>query len=192
MNMNKPVSLLFVIWILFCGLCFAPGNSAFASSRSKSAVLVVYSNHSGTTYNNELDKIVNAELQKRLEGLYIELDGEPYRSFFDNKDLAVISSKDVAARVKDSGTDYFIYLELRPFEKDSLYNGIYHWKTMTATVLLWIIRMDNAETLYKDSFSLKGKDQTDSWFIGNKSVAKKALKSTMFKVGEIISAKLPL
>ena len=63
---------------------------------------------------------------------------------------------------------------------------------MTATVLLWIINLNSSETLFKDHFSLKEKDETDAWFIGNKSVAKKSVTTTMYKVGEIISAKLPL
>ena len=165
---------------------------AFAEARQKSAVLAVYINNSGTTYNDVLDKIVETELQKRLEGLYIELDGNLYKPQFAKIDVEAASVKQIIDVVHDSGADYLVYIELYPFNKAENYNLIYHRKSMTSNVFLWLIDIKNRQTLYKDHFSLKSKDETDAWLIGNKSVAKKALTATMFKVGEIISAKLPI
>ena len=180
-----------IVLIIF-SLCFFYTNTTFAAVRQKHVVLTIYKNNSGTTYNNELDKIVYAEFQKRLEGLYIELDAESYKHLFKNKNMEDVTDFDVINTINDAGTDYFIYLELYPFQQNENYNLIYHRKSMIATVLLRIMDINSKKTIYQERFSLKSKDETDAWFIGNKSVAKKALTATMYKVGEIISAKLPL
>ncbi len=178
--------------ITICSLCLFLINPVFAANRQKSAVLTVYNNNSGTTYNEELDKIVHAELQKRLEGLYIELDGEPFKALFKKTNVEETADPEIINKVREAGADYFIYLELFPFQESENYNLVYHRKSMTATVLIRIVDMNEKKTLHQERFSLKGKDSTDAWFIGDKSVAKKALQSTMFKAGEIISVKLPL
>jgi hypothetical protein len=189
---DKYVKSVLGIVLTVFSFCLILTNTAFAAERQKHAVLTVYKNNSGTTYNNELDKIVHAELQKRLEGLYIELDGDPYKHLFKKKNMEDVADFDVIDAIKDAGTDYFIYLELYPFQQNENYNLIYYRKSMVATVLLRIMDINNKKTIYQGRFSLKSKDESDAWFIGNKSVAKKALTSAMYKVGEIISAKLPL
>ena len=68
----------------------------------------------------ELDKIVYAEFQKRLEGLYIELDGEPYKHLFKKTNMEDVADFDVINTIKESGTDYFIYLELLEIVKEKL------------------------------------------------------------------------
>lgn len=160
--------------------------------RSKSAVLTVYINHSGTTYNKDLDKIVKEELKKRLEGLYIELDNEKYVNAFLNHSIITSEKREVIPLVDTSGARYFIYLELLPFVEKSDYNFVYHNKAMTSSVFVWIIDLQSNKDIVRNTFSLKEKDSTDAWFIGDKSVAIKSLKSMMFKIGEQISAKLPL
>ena len=192
MMKDRYVKSILGFVLMFCSFCFIYTNTTFAAERQKHAVLTIYNNNSGTTYNNELDKIVYAEFQKRLEGRYIELDGEPYKYLFKKTNMEAVSDFDVINTIKEAGTDYFIYLELYPFQQNENYNLIYHRKSMIATVLLRIMDINSKKTIYQGRFSLKSKDETDAWFIGNKSVAKKALTATMYKVGEIISAKLPL
>ena len=63
---------------------------------------------------------------------------------------------------------------------------------MTSSVFIWIIDLKTNQDILRNTFSLKEKDSTGDWFIGDKSVALKSLRSMMFKIGEHISAKLPL
>lgn len=154
--------------------------------------MTVYINNSGTTYNKELDKIVNEELKKRLEGLYVELDNEEYIEIFKNKSIIQSEKREVIPLVDGSGARYFIYMELLPFVEKSDYNFVYHNKAMTSSVFIWIIDLKTNQDILRNTFSLKEKDSTGDWFIGDKSVALKSLRSMMFKIGEHISAKLPL
>lgn len=71
--------------------------------RNKSSVLTVYVNNSGTTYNKELDKIVNAELKKRLEGLYIELDNEAYTNIFRERSVIEAEKYEIIPLADKSG-----------------------------------------------------------------------------------------
>lgn len=185
---------LFGVLALFWVLVFSLSSSLCDAQqlRSKSSVLTVYVNNSGTTYNKELDKIVNDELKKRLEGLYIELDNEKYIDIFQKNSIIYAEKREVIPVVDKSRADYFIYIELLPFVEKSDYNFVYHNKAMTSSVFLWIIDLRTNHDVIRKTFSLKEKDSTDAWFIGDKSVAIKSLKSMMFKIGEHISAKLPL
>ncbi len=183
---NFLAVVLTVIFLLPLASCNAQ------QLRHKSSVLTVYVNNSGTTYNKELDKIVNAELKKRLEGLYIELDNEAYTDVFREHPVIEAEKYEIIPLADKSGADYFIYIELLPFIEKSDYNFVYHNKAMTSSVFVWIIDLKTNREIIREVFSLKEKDSTDAWFIGDKSVAIKSLKSTMFKVGEHVSAKLPL
>lgn len=176
----------------FIGILFCPDQTAFAQQRKKSAVITIYNNLSGTTYNKDLDKIVQKELQRRIEGLYIELDNEPYTTKFRGKSFSNADLFDVVSAVQDSGADYLVYVELLPFDKHGT-NYVAHFdKTMTASVFLWLIDVKQGKEYYRGSFSMASKDSSADWYVGNKSVALKALDGIMFKVGELISAKLPL
>lgn len=192
MKVKSSFALLILMFaFIFGGFIFSE-QKAFAAQRRKSAVITVYNNLSGTTYNKALDKVVQKELQRRLEGLYIELDSEPYAAKFRGKSLSDADLFDVVNAVKDSGADYLVYVELLPFDKHGT-NYVAHFdKNMTASVFLWLIDVKQGKEFYKGSFSMASKDSSADWYVGNKSVALKALDGIMFKVGELISAKLPL
>lgn len=189
--MKKQLCYFMLLLSLLCGLSLSSTCNA-QQIRTKNTVLTVYINNSGTTYNKELDKIVNEELKKRLEGLYVELDNEEYIEAFKNKSIIQSEKREVIPLVDGSGARYFIYMELLPFVEKSDYNFVYHNKAMTSSVFIWIIDLKTNQDILRNTFSLKEKDSTGDWFIGDKSVALKSLRSMMFKIGEHISAKLPL
>ncbi len=70
----------FIPFLLLITILMPCKNTSMASARKKSAVISIYNNLSDSTYDKDLDKVVQKELQKRLEGLYIELDNQPYAS----------------------------------------------------------------------------------------------------------------
>ena len=192
--MNKGKNICLILMVMFFSMCLLFANSTFAA-RQKSSVLTIFENKAGTTYDDALDKVVNDELQDRLEGLYIELDSEPYRHILKRVYKAEeLSEREMISKVNDSGADYCIYLELKPvYLKDQDHFYYYHNSAVT-TVFLWILDLKNKSTIYKDYVTLGYRDTADGIFysVGNKSVAKKALANTMFKVGEIIAVRLPL
>lgn len=192
---NKYRNLLLGIFVvLFSALLFL-ANTTFAA-RQKSSVLNVYENKAATTYDADLDKIVNSELQRRLEGLYVELDSDYYRHILKRVYKAeTLSEREMINLVKDSGADYFIYLELKPLVLKDYDHVLYYHKAAASTVFMWIIDLNNKHTLYKDYITLGYRDVTGGglfYSIGNKSVSKKALTATMYKVGEYITVKMPL
>lgn len=160
--------------------------------RKKSSVLVIFNNQSGKRYNASLNEIAEKELNKKVEGLYIEIDSETFKPAFEK---STHESDDVASLshiIKDSGSKYFVYVELLPYTGTEDYNLIYHNKQMTANAILRIIDVQNEKELFNKRYSMTAKDSTDYYFIGNPSMARKALKSLMFRVGEAISVNLPL
>lgn len=182
----------FIPFLLLITILIPCKNTSIASARKKSAVISIYNNLSDSTYDKDLDKVVQKELQKRLEGLYIELDNQPYASLIKKESLSNKDLSDVLTLLQGPQANYFVYLELLPFKKHGI-NYVAHFdKNMTASVFLWLVDLNQSKTIYRDHFSLVGKDSSPDWYIGNKSVALKALDGIMFKAGEIISAKLPL
>ena len=192
---KKYRNLLLGIFVtLFSVLIFLP-NTTFAE-RQKSSVLTVYENKAATTYDADLDKIVDGELQRRLEGLYVELDSDYYRHILKRVYQAeTLPEREMINLVKGSGADYFIYLELKPLLLKDYDHVLYYHKAAAPTVFVWIIDLNNNETLYKDYITVGYRDVTGGglfYSIGNKSVSKKALTATMYKVGEYITVKMPL
>ena len=173
--MKKQLCYFMLLLSLLCGLSLSSTCNA-QQIRTKNTVLTVYINNSGTTYKKELDKKVNEE--------YIEI--------FKNKSIIQSEKREVIPLVDGSGARYFIYMELLPFVEISDYNFVYHNKAITSSVFIWIIDLKTNQDILRNTFSLKEKDSTGDWFIGDKSVALKSLRSMMFKIGEHISAKLPL
>lgn len=192
---NKYRSLLLYTFVVLFGVFLLLPNTTFAE-RQKSSVLAVYENKAATTYDADLDKIVNNELQRRLEGLYIELDSDYYRHILKRIYKAeTLPEKEMINLVKGSGADYFIYLELKPLLLKDYDHVLYYHKAAASTVFVWIIDLNNSKTLYKDYITLGYRDVTGGglfYSIGNKSVSKKVLTATMYKVGEYITVKMPL
>lgn len=85
-----------------------------------------------------------------------------------------------------------VYVELLPLGHSINYNLVYVRKTLYGSIFLWLVDLEKQSTIYRNSIMYKDKDATMDWWIGNKSVAKEALKKGMFKVGETISVQLPL
>lgn len=160
--------------------------------RQRSSVMLIINNIAHTTYDEKLTKIMDESLHKKIDGIYNEVDAADRFMKVSGHSNENISTQDMLDIVKDSGADYFIYTELQPFVKTENYNLVYYDKSMTASLVLRIMDVKNSKELYHSKYAIESKDTTDYWFIGNGSVAKKALDSVLFRAGEAISVHLPL
>lgn len=170
-------------------LCF--DHPAEASARAKSKVLLIFNNQAEKYYNKKLNAIAETELHKKIDTIYIVANEAPYREKFAASRFGD-SLEALSADTADSGAKYLVYAELMPYHWSENFNFIYHTKKMTATMGLRLIDLEADKELLKEQYSMEIKDETDYFIIGNPSMAKKSLKAVLFKVGEAISAHLPL
>lgn len=178
-----------MIFVFFTAACEA---EAAKSLRQKSSVLLVFNNIAGTRYDEKLTQIALEKLQKKIEGIYLEIDVEPYGENFKEKSFEKASFAELTAQVDGCGADYFVYTELQPITKETHFNFIYFDKNVETGLVLRIVDLKNDKELYNKKYLIKAEDSTDYFFIGSGSVSQKALDAILFRAGEAISVKLPL
>lgn len=178
-----------MIFVFFTAACEA---EAAKSLRQKSSVLLVFNNIAGTRYDEKLIQIALEKLQKKIEGIYLEIDDEPYGENFKEKSFEKASFAELTAQVDGCGADYFVYTELQPITKETHFNFIYFDKNVETGLVLRIVDLKNDKELYNKKYVMKAEDSTDYFFIDSGSVAQKALDAILFRAGEAISVKLPL
>ena len=178
-----------MIFVFFTAACEA---EAAKSLRQKSSVLLVFNNIAGTRYDEKLTQIALEKLQKKIEGIYLEIDAEPSGENFKEKSFEKASFAELTAQVDGCGADYFVYTELQPITKETHFNFIYFDKNVETGLVLRIVDLKNDKELYNKKYVMKAEDSTDYFFIGSGSVAQKALDAILFRAGEAISVKLPL
>ena len=178
-----------MIFVFFTAACEA---EAAKSLRQKSSVLLVFNNIAGTRYDEKLTQIALEKLQKKIEGIYLEIDAEPNGENFKEKSFEKASFAELTAQVDGCGADYFVYTELQPITKETHFNFVYFDKNVETGLVLRIVDLKNDKELYNKKYLIKAEDSTDYFFIGSGSVAQKALDAILFRAGEAISVKLPL
>ena len=102
------------------------------------------------------------------------------------------SLKDIEQDAMNSEADYFVYVELMPFTQAEGFNVIWYRKKMVACIGLRIIDLKNDYEIFKDVYSVEKHDDTDFFFVGSSSMARKSLKGALYITGEAISVHLPL
>lgn len=180
----------FILFFLLVIVAFGSQQN-IAEAREKSSVILIFNNQAEKYYNAKLNAIAEAELHKKIDTIYIVKDSSAYsgkfkQSYFGDK------LEEISEIVEDSGVKYFVYTELMPYHWSENFNFIWHTKKMTATMGLRIIDLEQQKEILNKQYSMEIKDETDYFIIGNPSLAKKSLKAVLFKVGEAISAHLPL
>ena len=119
---DKGLVLAFLmIFVFFTAACEA---EAAKSLRQKSSVLLVFNNIAGTRYDEKLTQIALEKLQKKIEGIYLEVDSEPYGKNFKEKSFEKASFAELTAQVDGCGADYFVYTELQPITKAVSYTHL--------------------------------------------------------------------
>ena len=186
---KRLMGVFLMIFVFFTAACEA---EAAKSLRQKSSVLLVFNNIAGTRYDEKLTQIALEKLQKKIEGIYLEIDAESYGENFKEKSFEKASFAELTAQVDGCGADYFVYTELQPITKETHFNFIYFDKNVETGLVLRIVDLKNDKELYNKKYLIKAEDSTDYFFIGSGSVAQKALDAILFRAGEAISVKLPL
>ena len=79
---KRLMGVFLMIFVFFTAACEA---EAAKSLRQKSSVLLVFNNIAGTRYDEKLTQIALEKLQKKIEGIYLEIDAEPYGENFKEK-----------------------------------------------------------------------------------------------------------
>lgn len=179
---------IIIMLLVMLPICAGHGEAA----KAKSTVLVVFNNQSGRDKEEKLDEITRQYLHRKVDGLYQVLDESCY-----GKSLAQGSNydKDIAQLLDEAGEipgDYLVYVELLPFKQAEGFNVIWHRKKMTATMGLRIADLRTGQEIFKDKYTGVREDETDYFFVGSQSMARKSLKGVLFTVGEAISVHLPL
>lgn len=85
-----------MIFVFFTAACEA---EAAKSLRQKSSVLLVFNNIAGTRYDEKLTQIALEKLQKKIEGIYLEIDAEPYGENFKEKSFEKASFAELTAQI---------------------------------------------------------------------------------------------
>ncbi len=180
------------VLLLLCGVGLLWCRTSLAAQRQKSTVLLVFNNQAKKYYDEKLNEIAWEELHKRVDGLYTVADNKEVLPLFTDKSHFGTKLPQFLENTKGVRADYLVYTELMPYHWSENYNVIWHTKKMTATMGLRIVDLKKRQELCSRQYSVESRDETDAYFIGNPSMAKKSLKAVLFKVGEAISVNLPL
>lgn len=180
----------FLMVFILCAMTGAV--EATQNLRHKSSVILVFNNIAGTRYDDKLSEIALEKLQKKIEGIYIEVGSEPYDENFKARSFEQAALEELKSQVDGCEADYFVYVELQPFTKETDFDLIYFNKAVETGLVLRIVDLKNSSELYSKKYVMKAEDSTDYFFIGSGSVAQKALDAVLFRAGEAISVKLPL
>ena len=84
---KRLIGVFLMIFVFFTAACEA---KAAKSLRQKSSVLLVFNNIAGTRYDEKLTQIALEKLQKKIEGIYLEIDAEPYGENFKEKSFEIL------------------------------------------------------------------------------------------------------
>ncbi|MCD8359289.1 MAG: hypothetical protein LUC29_00225 [Acidaminococcaceae bacterium] len=183
---------IFVCLLLMLLVFTVSSADAARALRQKSSVVLVFNNIAATRYDDKLTVLAVEKLRKKLDGIYIEIEAEPYLKNFQGKSFENKDFAEITEQVQGCSADYFVYAELQPFRKETHFDLVYYDKNMKAALVLRILDLKNMRELYNKKYVMKAEDSTDYFFIGSGSVAKKALEAVLFRAGEAISVKLPL
>ncbi|WP_037355110.1 hypothetical protein [Selenomonas sp. FC4001] len=186
----KPAKLLALLLTVICiSLILTP---TMTEARQKSSVLLVFNNQSGRDADERLSEIAHNELGKKINGLYHVIDNRLYEKRYSQKSFFNDTLDSITEYAKESPAKYFVYVELMPFRQAEGFNVIWHRKKMVSNIGLIIIDLQSHKELFKEKYSVEKNDDTDFFFVGSPSMARKSLKGALFIAGEAISIHLPL
>lgn len=176
--------LLLVTFLANCHLVEA--------ARDKSSVLLVFNDQSGRGKEERLSEIAHEVLNRKINGLYEVVDSKQAEMRLAEDSHYEEYLPVLLSELEEYPATYVIYVELLPFKQVEGFNIIWHRKKMTANIGLRIIDKKNSKEIFHQEYNAVREDDTDYFFVGSSSMARKSLKGALFTVGEAISVHLPL
>ena len=167
-------------------------NPVNATPKKKIALMFI--NNAKTTYDDELKSMVMENFDATLKPKYEVLSGTKYVELLNKVGIADITTAeraDIMAVVKGEDVDYIFYAELQPFVRKEKVTYFTYGIEMTAIVPIKIIDVKQNVYLYNGKFTELAKDSSAIGGVGNKSVALKALRSTLDKMNDVVTERMP-
>lgn len=191
--------LALICWSLFWSAAFAEikfdttiNDSTNTVPKKKIALMFV--NSAKTTYDNELNAMIRENFDQLLLPKYEVVPGAKYVELLNKAgivDITTAERADIMAAVKGEDIDYIFYAELQPFVRKEKVTYFTYGLEMTAVVPIKIIDVKENRYIYNGKFTEIAKDSSAIGGIGNKSVAFKALRSTLDKMNSVVTARMP-
>lgn len=191
--------LLLVCWSLLASVTFAEVKFDAAVSdptntMPKKKIALMFVNNSKSTFDAELNTMVMDNFDTILKPKYEVLPGAKYIELLNKVGIADITTAeraDIMSVVKGEDVDYIFFAELQPFVRKEKITYFTYGLDMTAIVPVKIIDVKQNVYIYNGKFTELAKDSSAIGGIGNKSVAFKALRSTLDKMNSVVAARLP-
>ncbi|HWR31008.1 MAG TPA: hypothetical protein VN631_14365 [Negativicutes bacterium] len=200
--MKKMMSrslLVFVCWSLLLSVAFAEVKidtavSDPANTAPKKKIALLFVNNAKATFDGELNAMVMENFDAILKPKYEVLPGTKYIELLNKVGIADITTAeraDIMSVVKGEDVDYIFFAELQPFVRKEKITYFTYGLEMTAIVPVKIIDVKQNVYIYNGKFTELAKDSSAFGGIGNKSVALKALRSTLDKMNSVVDVRLP-
>jgi hypothetical protein len=165
-----------------------------AKVSTKKKIALMFVNNAKTTYDAELNAMVMENFDATLKPKYEVNSGAKYVELLNKAgivDITTAERADIMAVVKGEDVDYIFYAELQPFVRKEKMTFFTYGLDMTAIVPIKIIDVKQNTYIYNGKFTELAKDSSAIGLVGNKSVALKALRSTLDKMNDVVTARLP-
>lgn len=160
----------------------------------KKKIAIMFVNNARTTYDAELNAMISDNFDQILKPKYEVTSGAKYVELLNKAgivDITTAERGDIMAIVKGEDVDYIFYAELQPFLRKEKITFFTYGIEMTAIVPIKIIDVKENRYIYNGKFTELAKDSSAIGGVGNKSVAMKALRSTLDKMNDVVTARMP-
>ncbi len=161
---------------------------------TKKKIALMFVNNAKATYDAELNAMISDNFDQLLKPKYEVIQGTKYVELLNKAgivDITTAERGDIMAIVKGEDVDYIFYAELQPFLRKEKITFFTYGLEMTAIVPIKIIDVKENRYIYNGKFTELAKDSSAIGGIGNKSVALKALRSTLDKMNDVVNARMP-
>ena len=165
-----------------------------ANVPSKKKIALMFVNNAKTTYDEELNTMIRENFDQLLKPKYEVTSGAKYVELLNKAgivDITTAERGDIMAIVKGEDVDYIFYAELQPFIRKEKVTFFTYGIEMTAVVPIKIIDVKENRYIYNGKFTEIAKDSSAIGGVGNKSVALKALRSTLDKMNSVVTTRMP-
>lgn len=178
----------------FAAVTFDTAIPGPAKVSTKKKIAIMFVNNAKSTYDAELNAMISDNFDQLLKPKYEVTSGAKYVELLNKAgivDITTAERGDIMAIVKGEDVDYIFYAELQPFLRKEKITFFTYGIEMTAIVPIKIIDVKENRYLYNGKFTELAKDSSAIGGIGNKSVALKALRSTLDKMNDVVTERMP-